>query len=1743
MAMDQGGERLDEAFEDDHDATQDWYFDLPSGAWERQEEKNRQLRANLLGHTTKDTDTPKDPFTGQPVKGGGFLGRGRKKDKPVEGSKKPVFERRGSDDERVSRFRALREGSAPEGDSWSTEPKAIDENAPLLRNRLSAGDEPPAASPKGESRWDQLFGAPADSGSIVDGMRNWATSPNDADEDAAEDPGAESTAEPVDAVNTAEEAVDADTEESLIGAMRNWATAPADEHAPDFEKPGFEQEPEVEDEWAVVAPSNLVDGDVEPATEPVSVVAESDLSVADDAAESLMERIRNRARVQAELDAVPSSADTEDQSEEDVVAIGADSSATALVQDESEYVEAPAAELVASADDDEATRDPDESPLEGLRAWAMNRPSRARFATAETTVEETPDAVSGGDDKASSIDDVVPAAEDVNSPIEVEADDNEWSAVDVDVDSGAEYSETKAQAESASALARFTAAQTPVEDAVGSQEEREDTAESEPQAKKPGILGRLFGRKPKPDPAEAAGAAAISAAAWLEDEDPGWGMSRSAATGANLNAQESEWEPVEHAEGTSADGKDSGTPVVSAFAAETISDIPETSVPSFPASNDSTTGNASPWASSDMATQNDSFGWSATPAGNEAAVPEPAEEEAVASAPVEDDDEDAPTWAAPDMAASNDSFGWSKPAEEEASASAPVEDEAPHWVAPDMASSNDSFGWSKPAEEVAVASALVEDEAEDVPTWAAPDMAASNDSFGWSKPAEEEAGASAPVEDEAPHWAAPDMAASNDSFGWSATTEEESDASAPVEDEAPHWAVPDMAASNDSFGWSKPAEEEVGASAPVEDGAPHWAAPDMAASNDSFGWSNPAEEEAVASALVEDDDEDSPSWVAPDMAASNDSFGWSKPAEEEAVASALVEDEAEDVPTWAAPDMAASNDSFGWSATTEEEVGASAPVEDEAPHWAAPDMAASNDSFGWSATTEEEVGASAPVEDEAPHWAAPDMAASNDSFGWSAPTEEEALAEALDEEQLVADSAVDDEEPAWSFARPSHEEERSGEEADASAPVENGAPHWAVTDMAASNDSFGWSAAQTEDEALAEALEDEMPLPDSASIFPWMATALSDDAQGLIENQEVASIEPGEAFSEQAAFSPLSEQPTESAPEAVTFEAMLPADDDADDESQPWAAAAIAENHEAARVDDGGDEWEPEQDDGVEPAPAVPAFEASIATPQESPVDDEESEWDPEGLDEEPVVPAPAPVALSTEPVAASAAVEFEVESDDDSVSLDWDWESQEEGEANDVVPDWQMQAPRESEPAAEPAQLGFAFPGAGALETDEEPDLDAEGPVEATDPSTNPGEFAEGSDWESVAAITAAPGAASLEDEQDEEPDLWAAIAEEAALEGEAGESLVDAPHATVFGQYGTRRSASELHAEYDQQFVPIEAEDGDMEEDVVLRAFEAHAASEENDGDDKNEAFDELLGEHADVVDDEEGPAPRGGVAPVGFGSWAPPRAVNAFDETSDEWEPESQPVAVGAAAPAGSAEREYTSYVGDGSSSAADAAAKRASSRTWVRELVETGLLAILVFLAVRASFQNFKVDGSSMAPTLADGQFLIVNKLVYSEVDVEKLGKYLPFVSAGDDPTRHVFHGPERGDIIVLRDPSNPSVDLIKRVVGMPGDKLEIVDGAVYIDDFRLEEPYIKSEWRGNRPAVIVPEGHFFVMGDNRDNSKDSRSSSIGFIPEDLIIGRAEFSYLPFDRFGRAPNETPSLSETDGRPVLTSQRLER
>ncbi len=202
------------------------------------------------------------------------------------------------------------------------------------------------------------------------------------------------------------------------------------------------------------------------------------------------------------------------------------------------------------------------------------------------------------------------------------------------------------------------------------------------------------------------------------------------------------------------------------------------------------------------------------------------------------------------------------------------------------------------------------------------------------------------------------------------------------------------------------------------------------------------------------------------------------------------------------------------------------------------------------------------------------------------------------------------------------------------------------------------------------------------------------------------------------------------------------------------------------------------------------------------------------------------------------------------------------------------------------------------------------------------------------------------------------------------------------------------------------------------------------------------------------------------------------------------------------------------------------RRRRIQSLVREVVETGLLALLVFLAIRASFQKYVVDGNSMYPTLHNGQLLIVNQLIYSRVDTKGLSKFLPFIDSGPGAKRNVFHGPGRGDVIILVDPAQPSKDLVKRVIGLPGETIQIVSGTVYINGGRLDEPYIKKAWHADMAKLTIPADHYFVMGDNRDNSLDSRA--LGPIPADYVIGQTVLSFWPMDRFGLAPNEAPTVT---------------
>lgn len=159
---------------------------------------------------------------------------------------------------------------------------------------------------------------------------------------------------------------------------------------------------------------------------------------------------------------------------------------------------------------------------------------------------------------------------------------------------------------------------------------------------------------------------------------------------------------------------------------------------------------------------------------------------------------------------------------------------------------------------------------------------------------------------------------------------------------------------------------------------------------------------------------------------------------------------------------------------------------------------------------------------------------------------------------------------------------------------------------------------------------------------------------------------------------------------------------------------------------------------------------------------------------------------------------------------------------------------------------------------------------------------------------------------------------------------------------------------------------------------------------------------------------------------------------------------------------------------------------------RELLETLVLTLVIFLLVRTVIQNFRVEGMSMEPNFHDGQFLLVNKLGY------RLGE------------------PQRGDVIVFRYPLDPSRDFIKRVIGLPGETIEIRNGQVFINNQFIDDPAAINEASYNlAPTVLGPE-ELFVLGDNRPNSSDSHSW--GTLPLDLVIGKVVLSYWPPEDWG-------------------------
>jgi signal peptidase I len=164
--------------------------------------------------------------------------------------------------------------------------------------------------------------------------------------------------------------------------------------------------------------------------------------------------------------------------------------------------------------------------------------------------------------------------------------------------------------------------------------------------------------------------------------------------------------------------------------------------------------------------------------------------------------------------------------------------------------------------------------------------------------------------------------------------------------------------------------------------------------------------------------------------------------------------------------------------------------------------------------------------------------------------------------------------------------------------------------------------------------------------------------------------------------------------------------------------------------------------------------------------------------------------------------------------------------------------------------------------------------------------------------------------------------------------------------------------------------------------------------------------------------------------------------------------------------------------------------------LREIIETALLTAIIFLIVNAATGRFRIEGSSMEPNLHDGEYVLIDKVSY------------------------MLHTPERGDVIVLVRPAER--DYIKRVIGLPGDTVEIRGGQVVVNGVILEEPYINQAIQFDQAARQIEADRYFVMGDNRNNSSDSRS--FGTVAAKDIVGRAWVVYWPPSDWAAVPHYT-------------------
>ena len=177
------------------------------------------------------------------------------------------------------------------------------------------------------------------------------------------------------------------------------------------------------------------------------------------------------------------------------------------------------------------------------------------------------------------------------------------------------------------------------------------------------------------------------------------------------------------------------------------------------------------------------------------------------------------------------------------------------------------------------------------------------------------------------------------------------------------------------------------------------------------------------------------------------------------------------------------------------------------------------------------------------------------------------------------------------------------------------------------------------------------------------------------------------------------------------------------------------------------------------------------------------------------------------------------------------------------------------------------------------------------------------------------------------------------------------------------------------------------------------------------------------------------------------------------------------------------------------------KRSGFMRFVIDVAETLILSIVLFAAINAVSARIRVDGASMEPTLQSGEFVIVNKLAY------------------------LFGEPTTGDVIVFHFPRDPDQEYIKRIIGLPGDRVEIKNGEVFVNDRVLDEDYIAAS-PVYEDILEVPGDSLVVLGDNRNNSSDSHNW--GPVPLDYVIGKATFVYWPPTEWGILDQPTASAA---------------